>query len=290
MVRKTINDDLNIDCSNILFTRVHRSPPGPRKIGYDRPIIVKFHYFGHRMDVWGRRRNLKGTIKLAEDFPQEIQKRRQQLKPILNEAKKHEDYKDRSYLNVDKLIINGQVYTVSTLDRLPMVLNPRNISTPTKEGVTCFWGRLSPLSNHYPAPLKIENKVFYTSENYYLYKEALACHDEILAEMIAIERDPAKAKQLAKRLVKVSQPLKDEWNKQCDHVMYEAVLAKFSQNDVLKTFLLGTGDTRIGEASPRDTYWGTGMHLGHKDAFKPSIWTGVNKLGQILQDVRKALC
>lgn len=61
-------------------------------------------------------------------------------------------------------------------------------------------------------------------------------------------------------------------------VMKKALIAKFCQDETLKTLLLSTGDAGIEEASPRDDYWGTG-----KDG------KGGNKLGELLMQVREFL-
>ena len=142
-MRKTIKEGLGLDESQIQFERVHRNPPGPRKIGVTRAIIAKFSFFKDRMNIWSQRKNLSGNtegsdpkITMAEDFPEEIQKRRQLLKPILNAAKSIPKYTDGSYLSVDRLIINSQVYTVSNLNTLPSDLDPAKIATQTKENIT----------------------------------------------------------------------------------------------------------------------------------------------------------
>ena len=60
--------------------------------------------------------------------------------------------------------------------------------------------------------------------------------------------------------------------------MFDAVLAKFSQHERLSAILLSTGKAEIVEASPRDSYWGSG-----RDG------QGLNKLGKTLVKVRSLL-
>ncbi len=48
-------------------------------------------------------------------------------------------------------------------------------------------------------------------------------------------------------------PAHQAWIQERDYVMLEGLLAKFSQNPHLATFLLDTADTVLGEASPNDT-------------------------------------
>ena len=58
--------------------------------------------------MWSFVKNLKGTtIGIANDFPEEIDEIHQKLYPTLKKAKQA---KQSAYFNVDKLIINGQVY------------------------------------------------------------------------------------------------------------------------------------------------------------------------------------
>ena len=72
--------------------------------------------------------------------------------------------------------------------------------------------------------------------------------------------------------------MRKDWDQVKDQVMYECVMAKFLQNKELRQELLATGDEKLVEDSPVDSYWGCG-----KDG------RGQNKLGQILMRVRKEL-
>jgi predicted NAD-dependent protein-ADP-ribosyltransferase YbiA (DUF1768 family) len=72
--------------------------------------------------------------------------------------------------------------------------------------------------------------------------------------------------------------IRDDWNYVRDEIMEKALLAKFSQNEKLKTILINTKDNEIIEASPRDDYWGWG-----KDK------TGKNMLGKLLMKIRSTL-
>jgi N-glycosidase YbiA len=63
-----------------------------------------------------------------------------------------------------------------------------------------------------------------------------------------------------------------------DLIMYEVVLAKFSQHSDLKSILLGTGSLPIVENAIHDPYWGIGCS-----------GVGVNRLGKILMLVRESI-
>ena len=73
-------------------------------------------------------------------------------------------------------------------------------------------------------------------------------------------------------------PLRNDWENIKDKVMYDAVLAKFTQHQDIQQILLNTGEQSIVEDSPIDYYWGCG-----KDG------SGKNKLGEILVKVRTEL-
>lgn len=69
-----------------------------------------------------------------------------------------------------------------------------------------------------------------------------------------------------------------DWEEVKDKVMYEIVLAKFTQNPDLKEKLLATGDEHLEEGNTwGDTTWGTVNGIGE------------NRLGIILMKVRKEL-
>jgi hypothetical protein len=74
---------------------------------------------------------------------------------------------------------------------------------------------------------------------------------------------------------------------------FEAVIkgniAKFSQNEKLKEFLLNTQEKILVEASPYDKIWGIGMDENDKDILDPSKWKGENLLGKALMKVREII-
>lgn len=73
-------------------------------------------------------------------------------------------------------------------------------------------------------------------------------------------------------------PLRRDWEKVKDNIMFEAVLRKFETHSEIAELLLSTGDEKIVENAVSDYYWGCGAN-----------GSGKNKLGQILMRVRKIL-
>lgn len=64
---------------------------------------------------------------------------------------------------------------------------------------------------------------------------------------------------------------------------------QFSQNPLLKNFMLKTAGTVLAEASPYDSKWGIGLAADHPDAKRRKMWRGRNLLGEVLMEVRDEL-
>jgi ribA/ribD-fused uncharacterized protein len=75
-----------------------------------------------------------------------------------------------------------------------------------------------------------------------------------------------------------SAKLRRNWESIKVQVMTEAVLAKFSQHEDLRTLLLATDDALLVEHTDNDAYWGDG-----------GDGSGKNMLGQVLMRVRDQL-
>ena len=61
------------------------------------------------------------------------------------------------------------------------------------------------------------------------------------------------------------------------------------QNSYIKKQLIATGNRKIGEANPHDTFFGIGLHLNDKRVTEAKNWRGKNIMGQILEEVRACL-
>ncbi len=86
-------------------------------------------------------------------------------------------------------------------------------------------------------------------------KARLFHDDETLAEILDAP-DPHKAKSLGRKVKNFDSKI---WEKDARRLVTEGNIAKFSQNEPLKEFLLSTGNAILTEASPYDRIWGIGM-------------------------------
>ncbi len=129
------------------------------------------------------------------------------------------------------------------------------------------------LSNFYPAKFTIDGKTYPTVEHYFQamkFPNNPAFQDQIIAQ-----KTPAGAKKMGATKVI---PIRTDWDEIKDEVMAKALKAKFTQNEDLKALLLGTENKKLEEASPTDSYWGTGKN-----------GKGQNKLGKLLMELRMEL-
>ena len=153
-----------------------------------------------------------------------------------------------------------------------------------------FWGHTeygskvtkACLSNFYPCEFIFNGKMFYFSEQCFMYQKAILFNDFEIAEQILNETDVRKIKALGRKVKNFNNEL---WDKHKEDFMFNACYAKFSQNNELKDFLLSTGNREIVETSPVDNIWGIGFS-SDKAMENVDKW-GQNLLGKVLMKVRE---
>ena len=136
-------------------------------------------------------------IKTEEDFPEEIEKKRRILKPILNKAANttlNGSHKYQASMHMDKLNVNGRTYSMDTICKLPDNIHPTKVYTPSSNGITAFFSGQSPFSKHHISQQKVNNMVFNCNEQYYMYKKAKTFNDHTTAAKILKEKDPKEQK------------------------------------------------------------------------------------------------
>ena len=155
----------------------------------------------------------------------------------------------------------------------------------TEGDVTIFFTCNSPLSNHYPIKMTVDNKCFTSNEQFYFYKRAEVMGDETIQDRVMKTHDPREVLRHGRKARNYNAINEEEEEIK---IMKRGVKEKFSQNQALKDFLMATAQNYIGEASKSNTRWGTGLHLHHRNAFKRDHWAPRgNQLGEILMAQRE---
>uniref|UniRef100_A0AC34FLV3 NADAR domain-containing protein n=1 Tax=Panagrolaimus sp. ES5 TaxID=591445 RepID=A0AC34FLV3_9BILA len=106
------------------------------------------------------------------------------------------------------------------------------------EKLGLFFGKDFFLSNFHNVEFVKDGHQFYSSEQYYQYKKAVAANQMCIANQILKSKSAPLAKSLTKHM-----KMSKEWQEGGKiQAMAEAIYLKFSQNENLKTKLLNTGD------------------------------------------------
>ena len=142
------------------------------------------------------------------------------------------------------------------------------------------------LSNWYPSAFVVDGVGFSSAEQYMMYKKAVCFSDWDTAKEILCTDDVAQIKELGRQVSNYSESY---WNGIRQIVVFEGLLAKFSQNENLKNQLKATGDAILAECAVKDRIWGIGLSMKDSDRFEISRWKGQNLLGYTLMIVRERL-
>ena len=142
------------------------------------------------------------------------------------------------------------------------------------------------LSNWYPSSFTLDGVAFSSMEQYMMYRKAVCFGDEKVAAQILAMEDVAEIKALGRLVSGYDESL---WNGVRQIVIYEGLLAKFSQNPDLRKQLKGTGQAFLAECAVKDRVWGIGLSMHDSDRLDRAKWQGQNLLGYALMMVREKL-
>lgn len=135
-----------------------------------------------------------------------------------------------------------------------------------------FDGEFFFLSNFYQCPLVYDGITYSSSEAAFQAQKTL----NVNKRKYIASLNPGQSKREGRRLV----DLREDWDEVKDSVMYEIVMAKFSQNPNLAKKLILTGDKILVEGNSwNDRYWGMNYECT----------VGRNQLGKTLMMVRDKL-
>ena len=132
------------------------------------------------------------------------------------------------------------------------------------------------MSNYWRSPIEMDGKTWPTTEHYFQAQKFPTRPEH--QEAIRVEENCDKAKEMGYQ----SEGFRKDWGAVKDQVMYEALLAKFTQHTDLAEKLIKTGNAQIVEHTEEDKYWGDGGDGGNDTI-------GKNMLGKTLMRVREAI-
>ena len=142
------------------------------------------------------------------------------------------------------------------------------------------------LSNWYLSNFIVKGIEYSSMEQFMMHQKAIYFCDEEIAEQILATNDVSHIKKLGRLVSGYEDHI---WNGIRQIIVYEGLLAKFSQNINLKEKLLSTGSAILVECAVKDRIWGIGLSMHNPDRFDKAKWQGQNLLGYTLMMVREKL-
>jgi ribA/ribD-fused uncharacterized protein len=158
-----------------------------------------------------------------------------------------------------------------------------------------FWGHrplpdgrigASCLSQWWPAPFTVDGVEYATAEHWMMAAKARLFGDAEGERRVLAAGHPSEAKK-AGRLVRGFD--EEIWRRERFGIVVTGSEHKFAAHGGLRSFLLGTGDRVLVEASPVDRVWGIGLASDDEAATDPARWRGPNLLGFALMEARRRL-
>ncbi|CAM9556266.1 unnamed protein product, partial [Ectocarpus sp. 6 AP-2014] len=135
-------------------------------------------------------------------------------------------------------------------------------------------------------------ETFHSAENFMMAAKARCARDDTTRDQILRETDPREAKKLGRTSLRFGGPNGvpfSKWEDEREDVVRAGNLLKFGQNPDAANYLRSTGNKILVEGSPYDNVWGCGISFTDARIQNPRNWTGENKLGNILMEVREFL-
>ena len=173
---------------------------GKYRNNYARPISVTFAIRDDKESFLSNKRKLPNGIYANEEYPLHIKCNQDKLRPILRLAKTLPQYREKSKLVADKLIINGTSYGVDDIPTLPPDLAAYKAAEKSNDTHLVFTGELSPYSNLHRSPFIINSHQFHSSEQWIQYQKALAFGDSYTANLILQSESALDCKWLSYKI------------------------------------------------------------------------------------------
>ena len=119
-----------------------------------------------------------------------------------------------------------------------------------------------------------------------MYRKAHLFNDMHIAQEILSTDDVWDIKSLGRQVSGYNDMI---WNGMRQVIVYQGLVEKFRQNEVLRKQLLETGDSVLAECAVKDRIWGIGLSMTDTDRLDISKWRGQNLLGFALMAVRRVV-
>ena len=191
-------------------------------------------------------------------------------------------YREKSKMVSDKLIINGISYGIDYIHTLPLELAAYKAAEKSNETHLVFAGELSPYSNLHKSPFTINGQEFHSSEQWIQCQKALAFGDSYTTNLILQSDSALDCKRLSYKIKGVDT---EKWQDEGYDLCFDRVREKFVQNPPLLALLKSTAPKILAEAT-LDRLWGTGITLQDTNTLNTGKWNSIGWLSKMLLTIQ----
>lgn len=133
-------------------------------------------------------------------------------------------------------------------------------------------------------PLNLKKRLAFSSiEQYMMYYNAICFHNTKTTADTSY-RQCGAIKAFGRAVKNYDNII---WNGYRQLIVYEGLLEKFRQNEILQEKLLATGNAILAECAVQDMIWGIGLSMQDEKRFSMQAWRGQTLLGFTLIQVRE---
>ena len=135
----------SIDTTGIRVARCHRL--GVKRVGYNRPIIANFPWYGDVTAILNSKMHLPKRIYVKTDIPKVWDERMRLMRPMFKEIQSVTSDKSTVKLTKGKLIVNKKVYLPENIEDLKKEYPDANPCKKEDDERVVFFGPMSGFSN-----------------------------------------------------------------------------------------------------------------------------------------------
>jgi len=178
-------------------------------------------------------------------------------------------------------LLNSNLSNV--LETMQRVVKDRENGLRASDSIIAIDDRTCPLSPKYPLMMRLDGSDFASVEHFLQYCKAVSARDETAARKIRATLNVADALRIPIYRFNVH-----DWRRYENQAMQTGSVAKFREHPRALELLKSTHTKTLVYAAPSDTYFGCGLRIDDDNVFFKQFWRGANRLGVILDSLRKA--
>ena len=177
MASKAFEEAMKVDI--VYCTRI-----GKQKLGYNRNISITLSKCDDKEWIMGIKSKLQQGIYINNEYPIHVKRARDKLHPILRYAKSLLNYRDKSKIKGDHLVINAVNCGIQDIDKLSSDFAAYKAAQKENDHCIAFHGELSPYSNFHHSKFMINNNTYHSVEQWIQFQKAMLFGDSLTANQI----------------------------------------------------------------------------------------------------------